>query len=194
MKVLGLDISTTAIGYSILDCYNQKFKLIECHYYTPLEKFEGKKLNQLDKIEFLQMLDYAKSFVQDLISKHQPDLIAIEDFIRFLGGGSSSATIIPLAILNQTIALLAYQHTQTNKQVKISLCNVMSIRHRIKKASNLTELPDKEAIHPLLENLLKIKLPVFYTTSKQTKIAPTTYDCSDSIAVAYYAYNQLNSK
>ena len=182
---MGLDISTTTIGIAVLDFDSEgKATPILIDFYKPIKHTIEDK-NQ----DFLYTLSTAKRHILNLIREYQPDHIAVEDYIRFLKGRSSSATTIPLGILNRTICLSIYeQYSQT----PLHICNVMSIRTRIKKDCSRQDLPPKEEIPELLEKLLNITIPrPMQKTRKGEKIATTHFDMTDAVAVAYYCYRLL---
>ena len=105
-----------------------------------------------------------------------------------MAGGSGANTIIPLASLNRAVCLLVYEYMNFNKD-SIKICNVMSIRSLIKKNANLTELPKKEQLLPILENLMNIKLPVIL--KKNGKPAVENEDIADAVAVGLYTIYHL---
>jgi Holliday junction resolvasome RuvABC endonuclease subunit len=187
MMVLGLDISTTCIGWSIIDYNENKFVLIDIGFFEPLKSVSAsKKLKDLSSLEFLDMLQSSVVFIKSLLDKHNPNKIFIEDYIRYMAGGSGANTIIPLACLNRAICLLSYEYMNFNKD-NIRICNVMSIRSLIKKAASLNDLPKKEQLPPVLEKLMNITIPVVYEQKKKKKVvSPFTYDQSDSIACSFY--------
>jgi Holliday junction resolvasome RuvABC endonuclease subunit len=186
--LLGLDLSTTCIGWSIIKYDNDKFQLIDIGYFEPLKNIsKTKKLKELTSLEFLDMLEASKVWLKTLMDQFNPDIISIEDYIRFLSGGSGAATILPLACLNRAICLYVYEYVEFNKEA-VKICNVMSIRSLIKRNAKLTALPKKEEIPPILEKLMNIKLPVVYEEKRKNKrISSFTYDQSDSVACVYYA-------
>lgn len=185
MKILGLDISTSTVGICVIDFDAKgKVKLVYIDYYKPIKKILDDK-NE----DFLHMLSEAKTYILEIIQKYQPDHIAVEDFIRFLGGGSGAGTIIPLAILNKTICLSIYENYL---DTPLHICNVISIRTRIKKDLGRIELPPKEEIPEILEKMLKITIPrPMKKTRKGEKIDEPHWDMADSIAVAYYCFRKL---
>jgi Holliday junction resolvasome RuvABC endonuclease subunit len=182
MRIIGLDISTTCIGIAILDTNKDKIKLVNAKIYKPIEPF-NKKVKELSNNEFLEMLDLAKIEIKQILDEYKPDQICIEDYIRFLKGGSGSSTIIPLAILNRTISLLCYDYCKTNN-CKVSIYNVISIRTIIKKAAELSELPKKEELPYYLAPLMNITFPEY--KNKKNNILPETYDVADAIAICFY--------
>lgn len=189
MRILGLDISTSTVGIAIID-FNKsgKAKLIHIDYYKPIKNAFKDNLNNKDK-DLLNMLSEAKKTLMGYAEKYKPDVIAVEDYIKFMKGGSGAGTIIPLATLNRTICLAAYE---TYPLTPLRICNVMSIRTRIKKDVGRQDLPPKEEIPVLLENLLNISIPrPIKHTKKGDKILEEHWDMADAVAVAYYSYRQM---
>jgi Holliday junction resolvasome RuvABC endonuclease subunit len=184
MRILGLDVSTTTIGISVIDFDDEKASVIYIGYYKP-----EKGLLPDHNFDFLNMLRLAKREIISIISEYKPDHVAVEDFIKFMSGGSGAATIIPLAVLNRTLCLSI---TETFSQLPLHICNVISIRTRIKKASKLTSLPKKDEIPALLETILNIEIPrpTKDVRGKSPRLMEEHYDMADAIAVAYYC-NQI---
>jgi len=191
--ILGLDISTTCIGWSVIQYKNLTYNLIGIGYFEPIKNVSNvfdahpKKLKDLDSLEFLDMIQMSKNMITELLRKYNPDKVCIEDYIRYMAGGSGANTIIPLACLNRSICSLVYEYFDFDKK-RVSICNVMSIRSLIKKSAKLSELPKKEELPPILEKLMGIKVPILLEESKRnkSKISSFTYDQSDSIACSYY--------
>lgn len=187
-RIMGLDISTTTIGIAIID-FNKNGKVTPRYidYYKPIKgKIEDKEIDSLN------MLSEAKKYIQSIIIKYQPTNIGVEDYIRFMKGGSGSATIIPLANLNRTICLSVFEQFP---DIPLHICNVMSIRTRIKKSCNLIALPEKKQLPEILEKELKIKIPCpVKDTRKGQKIMDEYYDMTDAISVCFYCYKLLNEK
>lgn len=177
-RILGLDISTKTIGISVLD-YNKKVELVYVDFYKPIKN----TIEDKNK-DFLNLLLNAKKHILSIIEKYKPTHIAVEDYIRFMKGGSGSSTIIPLCILNRTICLSI---VEKYPEIELSICNIISIRTKIKKNCGLTSFPPKEEIPKLLEKLLNIKIPrPTKITKKSTKILEEHFDMADAIAVGYY--------
>lgn len=191
MRIFGLDISTTCIGWSVVEYDNKNFELIDIGFFEPLKSISSKKkLKDLSNLEFLDMLQSAIAFINNLLDKYEPDKICIEDYIRYMAGGSGAGTIIPLACLNRALCLLCYEYMDFNKD-KVKICNVMSIRSFIRKAASLQDLPKKEQLPPILEKLMNIKIPVVYEQKKKKQVvSPFTYDQSDSVACTFYGVNE----
>lgn len=99
MKIIGLDISTTFTGWTILD----NGILVEMGH------IEFKKCKTL-----WEKVDHATIEIQKVFSKHQgiEQLWVEESLQAFYGGGSSAATI---AMLTKFNALICYQVRQLYK-------------------------------------------------------------------------------
>jgi Holliday junction resolvasome RuvABC endonuclease subunit len=179
MRILGLDASTSAIGIAIIE-YDDLFncKLLYADYYTP------------DKsIDIIDMLLKARIYISNIAKQYKIDEFVIEDYIRFMKGSSSAATVIPLAILNMTLRLMIIDIFN----IKPESLNVLKIRHALKLTK---ELPKKEDIPNLVAKHLKIEYPWLYKVNKRTKkpvlrkvtkepvIQTESYDIADAIAVA----------
>jgi Holliday junction resolvasome RuvABC endonuclease subunit len=179
MRVLGLDASTSAIGIAVIE-YDKSFncKLVYSNYYAP------------DKsIDIIDMLLKARVHITNIAKQYEIDEFVIEDYIRFMKGRSSAATVIPLAILNMTLRLMIID--QFN--IKPESLNVLKIRHTLKLTK---ELPSKEEIPNLVAKHLKIEYPWLYKVNKRTKkpvlhkvtkepvVQTESYDIADAIAVA----------
>lgn len=174
MKVLGLDISSSIIGYSVLE------------------------INKINKIENIQMsfikLTQDKNIINRIVDARTkilkvfndvgPDFIGIEDIIKFMPK-STASTVITLTTFNRMICLLSYDYL--GKYPK--LFNVMSIRHKI-KLNNL--FPKKEDVPNLIEKHLNIKFPYIY--DKKNKIKNISFDMADAAAVALCYYWDLIDK
>lgn len=179
--ILGFDVSSTTLAYSILECdVNKKTipKLIDYGFIKPVKNGN-----------IIERLASTRDKINAVIQKYQPDDICIEEIIQFMKGTSSAKTIITLAVFNRMIGLLSYDFIKRSPK----LINVMSIRHCLKKQSNQTIIPKKEELPLLLEGLLNIKFPFIY--KKNGIIKKESYDVSDAIACAYcYIVSDLYKK
>lgn len=169
-KILGIDISSSTIGYCTLtwDDTNNDIKFIECNYLKP-----SKKGTILERI-----VDTRNKF-KIIIDKIQPDYIGIEDLIKFMPK-STATTVVVLTTFNRMISLLAHDYLNNFPQ----LFNVMSIRHGLKLNK---KLPAKEDMPELVAKHLGITFPYVYNKNK--KIKEESMDMADGVAVAlYYAF------
>jgi hypothetical protein len=175
-KVLGLDVSSTTIGYGLLNVDLEKSTIDYVHSgFIKPNKTE----------DFIKDLADTRDEIKVLIDKYQPDYIGIENLIKFMKGASSADTIIKLTSFNRMISLVAYDYLKRSPE----LFNVMSIRHGLK----LTKvLPKKEELPELLEKHLNFKFP--FTLSKKGKIQEESYDESDGVCVSLYYSMKLTNK
>ena len=173
--ILGFDVSSSCIGYCQLqldDSNNIKF--VSCNYFKPI-----KKGSIIDRIV------HTRNKIKSIIEEVKPDYIGIEDIIQFMKGHSTAKTIIMLTTFNRMIGLTAYDYLGKSPE----LFSVMSIRHFIKKQAKLKQLPKKEELPKILENLLNIKFD--WETKKNGTLKKENYDKSDAICCAYYTANKI---
>jgi hypothetical protein len=175
--IMGIDVSTTTIGWCILSyARGQKPKLINHSFYKP-----SKKGNLFER------LDQTRKDIRQIVEKYNPDYIAIEDLIKFMKGKSSATTIINLSVFNRMIGLMAYDFLGRPPD----LFNVMSIRHGIRREIGEKKLPAKEELPQHISALLDIEYP--WIKDKKGKIKIESYDVSDAMCVAYYCSLMLES-
>jgi hypothetical protein len=170
-RVLGFDISTSCIGWGLLQINeDQSITYLNSGYFNPIK--EG---------NIIKILADTRNKVLEIIKVNEPDYIGIEKLIEFMKGKSSAKTIIALTGVNRMVSLLAYDYLAKPPE----LLNVLSIRHGIK----LTKiLPKKEEIPELVAKHLNIVYPYEYTT-RSKKLCVENFDRADGIAVAlYYAF------
>jgi len=167
-KILGFDISSTCIGYSVLefDDTTNDVKFIKCNYHKPIKKGN-----------ILERLYHTKNIIKKIIDDFKPDYIAVEDIIQFMKNKSSAKTVITLAVFNRMIGLLAHDYLSKSPE----LFNVMQIRHGLKKTP---VLPKKEEMPELVASHLGIAFPYVY--KKKGNIDSVSEDMADSVAVALY--------
>lgn len=168
MRLIALDASTTTIGIAILD-YDTDFniKLIHYCYFKPDKSKEQ-----------LKMVIEARDYIIKLAKLYKVNEFIIEDYVKFMGGGSTASTIIPLAILNSTLRIGALEKL---KLEPVAL-NVLKIRHTIKLGP---KPPKKEDVPDVVAKILGIEFPWYETIDKRkkVKIKPESYDVADAIAV-----------
>lgn len=174
-RVLGIDCSSTTIGYCILDIDKlQNINFVYAGFLKPIKKGT-----------IIERIVDTRNKMNIIINTYKPDFIGIEDIIQFMKSKSTAKTIITLTTFNRMICLLSYDFL--NKSPK--LFNVMTIRHGLK--SNKI-LPKKEDMPELVAKHLKITFP--YELNKNGKIKVENYDIADGIAVALYYSLLLTGK
>ena len=99
-KVLGFDVSSTTIGYCVLevDDLTQEIKPLSVNYLKPIKKGT-----------IIERIVETRNKVQKVIVDTKPDYIAIEDIVQFMAGKSTAKTIIMLTTFNRMIGLTAYR-------------------------------------------------------------------------------------
>jgi len=170
-RILGFDVSSSVIGYCLLELNDKNITFNSCDYYRPPKN--GNIFERLFK---------TKKDISQIIEKLNPDYIAIEDIIQFMRNQSGAKTIISLALFNRIVGLASFEYLGKPPE----LFSVMSIRHGIKKTKIL---PKKEEIPELVASHLGINFPYEYKKNGLS-IKNESYDMADSVAVAlYYAVN-----
>jgi len=166
-RVLGFDVSSSTIGYCVLEVSDSNdIQFILCNYIKPIKKGS-----------IIERIVHTRDVIQSIIDQVKPDYIAIEDIIQFMAGASTAKTIIMLTSFNRMISLVAYDYLKKCP----SLYSVMTIRHGLKINKIL---PKKEEIPELVAKHLKITFP--YLFNKKGKIKVESYDMADGVAVALY--------
>lgn len=165
-RVLGFDVSSTTIGYSIIDIDDGKIYLVHADYLKPIKKGT-----------IIERIVDTRDKIKSIIEKAEPDHIGIEDIIQFMQGKSTAKTIIMLTTFNRMIGLCAYDYLKKSPE----LFNVMTIRHGLKTSK---DLPKKEDMPELVAKHLGITFP--YETGKKGKVKVENFDKADGIAVGLY--------
>jgi Holliday junction resolvasome RuvABC endonuclease subunit len=171
--ILGLDISTKCIGYSIIDTSYNPPKLLHCSFIKPPKK--GSLFDRITKTQ---------TAITQILNEYKPQIVGIEAIAKYMGKFSTAQTIIALARINMAIGLTCYNYLGHEPVMH----SVMSIRHGLK----LTKaLPKKDEIPELLEKLLGIKFPYVY--DENGEIAEESFDMADSLAVALYTAKYIQA-
>jgi|SRR5579859_1021177 len=167
MRVLGIDVSSSAIGYCVLEIDElNNIHFVSMSFLKPLKKGS-----------IIERIVDTRNKINHLLEEIKPDVIGIENIIQFMKGKSTAKTIIMLTTFNRMVCLAAYDYLQKAPE----LFNVMSIRHGLKLSK---ELPKKEEMPEIISQHLKIAFPYIYNKKKKHKIE--NYDMADGAAVALY--------
>ena len=173
-RVLGLDISTSTIGWGLLEI-DEDIKYLDSGYFKPI--IDGSIVDRIVN---------TREKIQEIINKTKPDYIGIEDLIKFMPA-STATTVVMLTTFNRMVCLVCYDYLG----VAPELLNVLTIRHSLK----FDVLPKKEEMPELVAKHLKITFPYQYLTKGKNKgsIKKENYDVADGIAVALaYAFKLTN--
>lgn len=167
-KILGFDCSSTTVGWGLIE-FDDQFNIVDvkCGHFKP-----SKKGTIFEKLELVKLE------INKLLFLHQPDHVAIEDIIKFMGKKSSAQAIITLAIFNRTIGMTCYDFM---KKVSPEMLAVMTIRSKIKEPGK--DIPTKQEVPGRLEKILNYKFP-YLLNPKTQKIREESYDRADGLAVA----------
>lgn len=174
-KILGIDCSSTTIGWCILNIdNNNNISFVKATYIKPIKKGN-----------IVERLADTRDKIKHIIDSEKPDYIGIEEIIQFMKGKSTAKTIITLTSFNRMVCLLAYDYLKKSPE----LFHVMSIRHGLKINKIL---PQKTDMPNLVAQHLNIQFP--FETNKNGKIKEENYDKADGIAVALYHAFILTNK
>jgi hypothetical protein len=187
---MALDVSTTTIGIAIID-YDDGYNIasVKTSWYRP--NHTKKKWHELDSLTHLRLIDEAEQEILRVALQNEIDEFVVEDYVQYLGGGSTAQTIIPLAVLNMTLRMAIWRRFYI-EPVPLS---VMKVRHAIKRTK---KLPPKEDIPKLIDKILAkgVKYGNWeYKVNKRTKkkeLAQESYDMADAVAVGL-AYIKIKS-
>jgi Holliday junction resolvasome RuvABC endonuclease subunit len=174
-KVLGLDISSSCIGWGLLEIDNS----------NNITYLNSGIIKPPKNGSILERLHGTRDLVAAVIKKNKPDYVGIEDIISFIRNKSTATTIITLAVFNRMIGLLSMDLIGNVPE----LFSVLDIRHGLKLNSTF---PKKEDMPELVAYHLGIKFPYTYITRGKSKgkIHITSYDRADGLAVAlHYAFS-----
>lgn len=182
MLILGLDISSATIGWSILEVVGDKYSLKKYGHIKPTSK---KKSDD----NFSLRLDHAFNSITELVKKESPTVIAIEDYAKKFSKGKSSAnTILILSSFNEVCGLAAYRVSKITP-IRIP---VTSLRKTVKKEFNCN-IDDKQDV---LDFCKKTFNNFLTQNNRAGNIKKESYDEADSIIVAlgYYLETKNGKK
>ncbi len=175
-KVLGLDISSSTIGFALLSADNGEIKLLEHGHIKPPKK---------DKYSIVERLDIVSKDIELLCNRLQPEHIIIEDLIQYMPNRTSANTIITLAIFNRMVALQVFKTTGKIPEFLLPI----SVRAILKNFLKLSKKIDKEEIPQILQEFFGKSFfqVVKYKKSGKNKGQPVVevLDESDACAVAW---------
>jgi len=169
---LGVDSGSRTLGFGVLSDTPDS---PDIHYIDSFfVKIKGKDI--FDRIEF------ARSQVEKICQKYNPDVVFIEDIIAYMPKKSQASTIVSLTTYNRHLCNVLHQHLKSKNGTKPILLNVNSIRHTIKKAGEKKAV-EKFDVPDVLSFHLKVQVPVYL--DKKGKIRVETYDAADGLACCY---------
>lgn len=162
-KILGFDISSSCIGWGLIE--DEKLK--DYGHISPLS----------NKYNIFERLDNTNEQVLYLLKRTSPDIIGMEDILLFVPKKSSANTIITLGVFNRTVGLTAYNYLEKPPVLLPSQTIRKIIRHK-----HQIEVLKKENIPEVINQYLGNFTLEFKKTGK---LKNYIYDQADGIAVAW---------
>lgn len=174
MKILALDLSTTACGWSLWD--DSIETPIKCGtILTPTEDFK----DNFEKIDFI--VDF---FKKELVS-YTIDHLFVEEALKKLSGGNSSSEIIA--------KLIQMNFCGTYALVKAFNCKYHFLDVRAARKLNGIKIPRGENAKEIVYDFVSKKLPELKFSFKKTgRVKDFEYDKCDSIVIGLAAIKTLN--
>jgi Holliday junction resolvasome RuvABC endonuclease subunit len=168
-KVLGLDISSSVIGYSIIEFDDKNINLIKYGHIKPPGSDKG-------SLSF-RALDASKN-VRKLLLSEMPDAVAVEMYAnRFAAGRTTARTIIVLSFFNELCQLTCLDSIG----IESDKYTVSNIRSTISKYLNNKSI-SKDQIFEVIKNTFPTFTP---RINKNGNIGTESFDQADAIAVAF---------
>ncbi len=137
MRILGIDPGTIAMGYGVIESRDDEITLIDCGALTtPARSPIGERLS------------YLYNQLQEIVSRYQPDVVAIEQ--PFMGKNAKSALAIGraqavaiLAAANKGIATYEYTPAQIKQRVaNYGASSKEQIQEMVKLQLGLSQIPE----------------------------------------------------
>jgi Holliday junction resolvasome RuvABC endonuclease subunit len=168
LRILGLDISSSTIGWSLVSYNEGKVVLTSYGHIKPPTSKAGSLALRMSP---------AFDEITELFLSLKPDVVAIESYVnKFSPGRSSARTIIVLSSFNEMISMACFRALKFEAE-KYTVARIRSV---ISKEYNI-KLKTKDDVF----DFVKKEFPNFKIRLNRNKtIAKTVYDESDSIAVA----------
>lgn len=165
-KVLSLDISSSTIGWALIEYNKEEINLLEYGYIKPPKKKRGSLSLRLSK---------TVDMITELIADTHPDEVAVEDYARkFSKGRSTANTIIILSTFNETVCLTAFRIMSKD----VFRYPVATIRSHVGKLFE-TKIVSKDDVFPEIvkkSKIFKVELNRNNNTKKESG------DVADAIA------------
>lgn len=168
---LGLDISSTVVGYCVSSSKNEILDAgyVDIHKETSIKDKAHKVANYLDPRSF------------------DPTTIVVEDSLSGFGGGrTSQQTIVKLAKCNAVISYVI----EALYEVDIDHVNVSTMRKAVFGKSREKGLDSKIFVKSNLENMLDLSEFTFYNSRQNYD--KKNYDMLDAVVASLYHWYSLH--
>jgi Holliday junction resolvasome RuvABC endonuclease subunit len=168
MKILGLDISSSVIGWAIIEKKDDSLNLLKYGNIKPLKSSKGNMTERLND---------AFEKIKDLVEKEDFDDIAVEQYAnKFSKGRSSARTIIVLSSFNEICCLACYKA----KNITPTKISPATIRKNVGKYFGKKIVSKEDAFEVITENFNNFVI----TKNRNLNIRKEHYDESDAMCVA----------
>lgn len=168
-RILSLDISSSTIGFAVLDYDQTQATLYDHGHFKPPDKKKSGDLLPL-------RLEISMNKLKDWIKLYKPQEVVIEDYAkRFNQGKSTANIIILLSTFNECLRLVAYQQLGIDA-IKYP---VITIRTEVGKLFN-TKIVSKDDIFPVIQEQCKSFTTLY---NKKGNVKNESKDEGDAIAV-----------
>jgi len=175
-KILGLDISSSTIGWALLKVKNGSFSLDAYGHIKPTKsKKKGKDISLSER------LSDTYDSMSELFSNINPDDIIVEKYAnRFTAGRSTARTIMMLSTFNELISFCSYREMSklTHQYAPIT------IRSSISKFFDKKLKSKDDAFEFVCENISNFQTK----TNRVGNMKKESYDEADAICVALCHY------
>ena len=175
-NVLGMDISSSTIGWALLSRGDEP-SLLDCGYIKPPKSKSG---------SIASRISVTYDMIVDLLENKGPDDISVESYAnKFTAGRSTARTIIVLSVFNEVVSMACLRATgiETKKYA------VSTVRSSLSKMAGRKITSKDETFEFICEYF-----PNFQTRENRNgNIAKECFDEADAIAVALtYIYKENN--
>jgi Holliday junction resolvasome RuvABC endonuclease subunit len=171
-KSLGLDISSTVVGYCV-SISNEKVihaGYIDVRKETSIKKKAHKVANELDKLNL------------------EPSKIIVEDTLSGFGGGrTSQQTIVKLSKCNAVISYVI----EALYEMDVDHVNVSSLRKAVFGRSREQGKDSKTFVREQLENLIDLSEFIVYNSRKNYD--KRNYDMLDATVASLYHWYTIDN-
>ena len=171
-KILGLDISSSTIGWAIINVSNKDYEVNSYGYIKPPKKKVKKR-----ELSLSERLSDTYDLISGLIAKHSPDDIVVERYAnRFSSGRSTIRTIMMLSLFNEMVSLCVFREFGKNTYQYAPI----TIRSSIGKYFDKSIKSKDDAFKFVCENISKFNTK----TNRMGNMRKESYDEADAICVA----------
>jgi len=166
--ILGLDISSSTIGWSIIEYDDEQIVLKEYGHIKPLKSNKGSLALRASS---------AYDDVYSFLKENNPDMFASEAYAnKFPAGRSTARTIIVLSVFNELMSIACLKSLSYEPERYA----VMTIRSSLSKFAGYKISSKEECFEFIKKYFSNFSL----RSNRNGKIAKECYDEADAIAVA----------